>query len=71
MSDGVEDIGSYRLNSELYPGYKIQLVGCCDNAPTQCHTHIIDNRPGRFIIIVPDLLVSATTMATATGCMRR
>ena len=71
MSDDVEGVGFCRLNSELYPGNKIQLVGCCDNAPTQCHVHIIDNRPGRFVIVVPDLLVSATTMATATGCMRR
>ena len=30
---------SYRLNSELYPGNKIQLVGCCDNTP--CCIHII------------------------------
>ena len=59
------------MDSELLPGYKIQLVGCCDNMPTQCHIHIIDGRPGRFVIVVPDLLVSATTMATATGCMRR
>ena len=45
--------GSYRLNSELYPGNKIQLVGCYDNTPTQCRTHIIYTTLGKFVIVVP------------------
>ena len=44
---------SYRLNSELYPGNKMRLVGCYDNTPTRCCTHIIYNTLGKFVIVVP------------------